>query len=330
MLAPPQQRSNAHEVTTSVMRVGISSCLLGTKVRFDGGHQRDTSIVNMLGQFFTWIPVCPEVEMGLGTPRESLRLVGPPEAPRLVTERSHDDMTTAMQRFATVRLDELAQIGLHGFILKKNSPSCGMERVRLYDQQGVSQYRGRSIFAAALRQRFPLLPIEEEDRLHNTGRREHFIERVFAYYRWVELVTLPPTPADLAQFHTRHKLTLLTHSREHSRALAGLMAQASALSMDDLLGAYGSTFMACLKVKATPKKHANVLYHLLGHLKRQLDTADKQEVIACIEQYREGRLPLLAPLTLLWHHFRRHPVPWVLEQTYMTPYPAELMLRYHA
>jgi uncharacterized protein YbgA (DUF1722 family) len=161
------------------------------------------------------------------------------------------------------------------------------------------------------------------------GRRENFIERVFAYYRWVELLARPPTPEDLVQFHTRHKLTLMAHSRGHHQALGGLVAQAGTLSMDDLLRSYGSTFMACLKVKATPKKHANVLYYLLGHLKRQLDTDDKQEVVACIEQCRDRLVPLIVPLTLLRHHFRRYPVPWVLEQTYMSPYPAELMLRYH-
>jgi uncharacterized protein YbgA (DUF1722 family)/uncharacterized protein YbbK (DUF523 family) len=311
------------------IRIGISSCLLGDKVRFDGGHKRDPYIVETLGQYFQWIPVCPEMEMGLGAPRESLRLVGTSDALRLIASKSAIDYTEAMQRYTARRLEELSRLDLHGYILKKNSPSCGMERVRVYGPKDSVQRRGRGMFAQALMACFPLLPVEEEGRLQDMRLRENFIARVFAYYRWRQLIAMSPGPHDLVRFHTQYKLTLLAHSHKHYQALGRLTAQAGTLPMPDFLRQYGSTFMEGLRVKATPKKHANVLYHLLGYLKKHLDTSDKEEIAACIEAYRQEFVPLVVPLTLLQHHFRRHPTPWVAEQTYMQPYPAELMLRNH-
>jgi uncharacterized protein YbgA (DUF1722 family)/uncharacterized protein YbbK (DUF523 family) len=315
--------------TAQPIRIGISSCLLGEKVRFDGGHKNDAYIVHTLGQFFQWVPVCPEMELGLGTPRESLRLVGTLEAPHLVAHRSQLDHTEAMQRYAAERLAALAEIGLHGYILKKDSPSCGMERVRVYGQDGGAQRRGRGLFAAAFMQRFPLLPVEEEGRLQDMRLRENFITRVFAYHRWSAFVALPPTPRELVRFHTQHKMTLMAHSRSHYQTLGRLVARAGELPLPELLPAYGETFMAGLRVKATPSKHANVLYHLLGHLKKVLTADDKAEMVAHIEAYSQGLVPLVVPLTLFKHYFRLHPLPWVLEQTYLQPYPAELMLQNH-
>jgi uncharacterized protein YbgA (DUF1722 family)/uncharacterized protein YbbK (DUF523 family) len=320
---------SASATTPPPIRIGISSCLLGEKVRFDSGHKRDPFIVDTLGQFFHWVPVCPEMEIGLGTPRETLRLVGEPEAPRLVATRSQSDHTATMRRYATERLAALAELGLHGYILKKDSPSCGMEHVRVYAENGAAQRNGRGLFAQALMQRFPLLPVEEEGRLHDMRLRENFIERVFAYHRWQAFVASRPAPKDVVQFHTRHKMTLMAHSRKHYQQLGQLVAQAGKHAMPDLLRDYGTMLMEGLAVKATPKKHANVLSHLQGHLKKHLDAADKEELVACIENYRQGLVPLIVPLTLLQHHFRRHPAPWVLEQTYLQPYPAELMLRNH-
>jgi uncharacterized protein YbgA (DUF1722 family)/uncharacterized protein YbbK (DUF523 family) len=311
------------------IRLGISSCLLGEKVRFDGGHKRDAFLVDTLGAFVEWVPVCPEVEVGMGTPRETLRLVGTPEAPRLIALRSQIDHTAAMQRYAARRLQELARLDLHGYVLKKNSPSCGMERVRVYGNGGAPRRRGRGVFAAALLERFPLLPVEEEGRLSDMRLRENFIERVFAYYRWQQLLSLEPAPRDLVRFHTQHKLTLMAHSQKHYRELGRLTAQAGVMPMPELMERYGTTLMEGLKVKATVKKHANVLYHLLGYLKQYIDGSDREEAVGCIESYRQQLVPLVVPLTLLKHHLRRHAVPWVLEQTYLQPYPAELMLRNH-
>ncbi len=311
------------------IRIGISSCLLGEKVHFDKGHKRDAFIVETLGQFFEWTPVCPEMEIGLGTPRESLRLVGSSEALQLIAQKSQVDHTETMHQFANDRLAQLANLGLHGYILKKDSPSCGMIRVRVYGQDGTPHRNGRGLFAGALLEKFPLLPVEEEGRLHDLPLRENFIERIFAYHRWCTLLASKPAPKDVVQFHTQQKLTLLTHSPSHYQALGRLVAQAGNLPMDDLLNDYGNLFMTGLKVKATRKKHANVLSHLQGYLKKHIDAVDKAELVTCIDDYREGLVPLVVPLTLLQHHFRRHPEPWVTDQTYLNPYPVELMLRNH-
>lgn len=321
--------NNLCSAGTQQIRIGISLCLLGEKVRFDGGHKRDAFIVETLGKFFTWVPVCPEMEIGLGTPRETLRLEGTPEAPRLIAAKSHNDLTESMLHYADNRVRDLSDLNLHGYILKKNSPSCGMERVRVYNPKGSPLRKGRGLFAKTLIDYCPLLPVEEEGRLQDMRLRENFIERVFAYYRWQEMLAKQPATGDLVRFHTQHKLTLMAHSRRHYQALGRLTAQAGNMDLNKLLHDYGETFMAALALKATPKKHANVLYHLLGYLKRSIDTADKEEAIMLIEAYRQEQLPLIVPLTLLQHHFRRYPVPWVAEQTYLHPYPSELMLRNH-
>ncbi len=321
---PPQPNTGQTPI-----RIGISSCLLGEKVRFDKGHKRDAFIVDTLGQFFSWTPVCPEMEIGLGTPRESLRLIGDTTAPRLIAPKSQSDYTETMQQFANDRLAQLEDLELHGYILKKGSPSCGMARVRVYSHNGIPQRNGQGLFARALMTHFPLLPVEEEGRLCDMGLRENFIARVFAYYRWRRFVASHPTPKDVVRFHTQNKMTLLAHSRPHHQVLGRLVAQAGTQPIDDLLHDYGSQFMAALKVKATRKKHADVLSHLQGHLKKKLDAMDKAELVTCIDDYRQGFVPLVVPLTLLQHHFKRHPTPWVEEQTYLHPYPTELMLRNH-
>ncbi len=309
------------------IRVGISSCLLGHNVRFDGGHKLDTLITETLGRYFEWVPVCPEMEIGLGAPRESLRLEGDVENVRLIAAKSGTDHTGAMSSWAGKRLEELARISLNGYILKKDSPSCGMARVRVYGENGMAQRAGSGVFAKLLRQRFDMLPVEEEGRLHDPGIRENFIECVFAFHRWQEFVSTKPRRGDLVDFHTRHKLTLSCHSDGHYRKLGRMVADLGKRKMPEVLDDYGRLFMEALRVRATARKHANVLFHILGYLKKEIDAGDKAELIASIEDYRQGLVPLIVPLTLLAHHLRRHPVPWVQEQTYLNPYPAELMLR---
>jgi len=320
---------HSEESRTLRIRVGISSCLLGEEVRFDGGHKHDTLITETLGKFFEWVPVCPEMEIGLGTPRESHRLVGISSSPRLIAPKSGTDHTAAMNRYAARRAEELAAMDLSGYVLKKDSPSCGMERVRVYDQNGMPRKDGRGLFAAALLERLPELPTEEEGRLHDHSIRENFVERIFARHGWLAFLAAKPKAADLVNFHSRHKLTLQAHSDELYRKMGRLTARAGRTPMRELLAQYGSLFSRALKVKATPRKHANVLYHLMGFLKESLDFGDKGELVGCIESYRQRRVPLVVPVTLLKHHFRRHPVPWVSNQTYLNPYPDELMLRNH-
>jgi uncharacterized protein YbgA (DUF1722 family)/uncharacterized protein YbbK (DUF523 family) len=312
------------------IRLGVSTCLLGEEVRYDGGHKLDRFLVNTLGRFFEWVPVCPEVEMGLPTPRESMRLIGDPEVPRLIAPKSGTDYTEQMQAWAHQRVEQLAQTKLHGFIFKKDSPSSGLFRVKVYNEHGMAQRNGTGMFPRAVMNRFPLLPLEEEGRLNDMPLRENFIERVFTYYRWTELLDNEPTPGGLVCFHTAHKLTLMAHSPSHYQEMGRLVAQAGTLPWDELADTYGRQLMEGLAVLGKPGKHVNVLQHLMGYLKNHLSSEDKQELLSLIEDYRQGLLPLIVPLTLLKHHLSRYPVPeWVHQQVYLNPYPKELMLRNH-
>ncbi len=313
-----------------VIHLGISTCLLGEKVRYDGGHKLDRYLVHTLGQFVEWVPVCPEVEIGLPTPRESLRLVGSPEDPRLIAPKSGTDHTDTMKVWAKRWVEELANSNLCGFVFKKNSPSSGLFRVKVYNEHGMPQRNGTGLFPREVMKRFPLLPLEEEGRLNDMPLRENFIERVFAYYRWTEMLDKQPTPGGLVKFHTAHKLTLMAHSPAHYTEMGRLVAQAGKLDWDELAAEYGAKLMEGLGVMASRGKHVNVIQHLMGFLKNHLSSEDKQELLGLIEDYRQGLVPLIVPLTLLKHHLNRHPVPeWVHQQVYLHPYPKELMLRNH-
>ncbi|MGQ9600356.1 MAG: YbgA family protein [Anaerolineae bacterium] len=313
-----------------VIRLGISTCLLGERVRYDGGHKLDQFLVHTLGRFVTWVPVCPEVEIGLPIPRESMRLVGDPESPRLIAPKSGIDYTDRMKAWAQERLEQLAAMDLCGFVFKKDSPSSGLFRVRVYDEHGMARRTGTGIFPREVMNRFPLLPLEEEGRLNDMALRENFIERVFAYYRWTELLKTDPTPGGLVRFHTAHKLTLMAHSPKHYTEMGRLVARAGTVPWDELSATYGQRFMEALALLGTRRKHSNVLQHLMGFLKKYLTDDDKQELLGLIEDYRQGLAPLIVPLTLIQHYVRKFPVPeWVHQQVYLNPYPKELMLRNH-
>jgi uncharacterized protein YbgA (DUF1722 family)/uncharacterized protein YbbK (DUF523 family) len=316
------------------IRIGISACLLGQEVRFDGGHKRDAFLTDTLGAQVEFVSVCPEVEMGLGTPRETLRLVrvDDREAPlRMITTRTGVDHTDGMKRWAARRLDQLArdEPDLCGYVLKKDSPSCGMERVKTYSDGGMPERNGRGLFAAALIERFPLLPVEEEGRLNDPRLRENFIERVFAYRRLRDLFSGSWSLGSLVRFHTAHKMALLAHSTTRYNDLGRLVARGRELTRRELRAAYESGFMDTLRIVATTRRHTNVLTHMMGHLKRQLDPASKQELVATIEEYRRGLVPLVVPLTLLRHYVRVHGIAYLAGQTYLEPHPRELMLRNH-
>ena len=313
-----------------VLRLGISSCLLGERVRYDGGHKLDHFLADTMARFVEWVPVCPEVEMGLTVPRESMRLVGDPLEPRLITPKSNADYTGQMQTWSRERLEQLAGMHLSGFVFKKDSPSSGLFRVKIYNQHGMAERTGSGLFARAFRDRFPLMPLEEEGRLNDLPLRENFIERIFAYYRWTELHESNPTPGGLVRFHTAHKLTLMAHSPKHYTELGRLVAQAGTIPWADLSATYGRLFVEGLALLGPRRKHVNVLQHLMGYLKKDLSADDKQELLGLIEDYRQELVPLIVPMTLLKHHLRRHPVPeWVWQQVYLNPYPKELMLRNH-
>ena len=312
-------------------RLGISSCLLGEKVRFNGGHKRDRFVTDTLGEYCDWVMVCPEFEMGLGAPRETMRLVGDPENPRLLEPATGIDRTAAMRRWNKARLAQLRDEGLHGFILKKDSPTCGMQRVKVWHEGGGgSERKGVGMWAAGLRAAFPLLPCEEEGRLNDMRLRENFIERVFAYRRWRETFQQGRRRrADLVNFHTDHKLTLMAHSPEHYRQLGRIVAGLGTRPLREDVAEYGELFMRGLERIATTRKHTNVLQHVQGYFKRSIDAEDKKELADTIFEYHAGQVPLVVPLTLIRHHLRRHPHPWLERQTYLHPYPAELMLRNH-
>jgi uncharacterized protein YbgA (DUF1722 family)/uncharacterized protein YbbK (DUF523 family) len=314
---------------TSPIRIGISACLLGEEVRFDGGHKRDAFLTGVLAKHVEWVPVCPEVEVGMGTPREPLRLVRDGGRVRMITTRTGIDHTDAMNAWSEKRLAALALDDLDGYVLKKDSPSCGMERVKVYGG-GVAARDGRGLYAEALLARFPLLPIEEEGRLCDDRLRENFIERVFAFRRLKDLFAARWTPGSLVAFHTAHKMSLLAHSTSAYRELGRLVAGGAALPRAELRAQYERLFMATLALPATNRRHANVLMHMAGHLKTRLDAASKRELLVCIDDYRTGIIPLVVPITLIRHHVRVHAIDYLEGQVYLDPNPKELMLRNHA
>lgn len=314
---------------TSPIRIGISSCLLGEGVRFDGGHKKDAFLTGTFGQFVEWVPVCPEVECGLSTPRESMRLVSTDAGVRLLTGKTGVDHTDRMTRYSERRVEELASDELCGYVLKKDSPSCGFERVKVYGTHNVPMKSGRGIFAAKLAERFPSLPVEEEGRLSDPSLRENFVERVFAYARLRGLFRGKWDVGALVAFHTAHKLILMAHSPDAYQQLGRLVADARSVPAKDLESRYTEAFMAALTIIATPRRHANVLQHMVGYFKNVLDGASKSELLASIDDYRRALVPLIVPLTLLRHYVRVHDVSYLAGQLYLEPHPKELMLRNH-
>lgn len=297
--------------------------------RFDGGHKRDSFLVDTFGKFVEWVPVCPEVELGLGTPREALRLVRKDDAIRMVNTRSGRDISDEMRAWARARVDELAKERLSGYVLKKDSPSCGMERVKIYKDGGMAEKQGRGLFAEALVERFPQLPVEEEGRLGDARLRDNFIERVFAWVRLRNLFESRWTVGDLVRFHTAHKMTLLAHEPVIYTELGRLVARAKGADRTRLETRYRERFMTALAMIATTRKHTNVLMHMLGHFKTLLDDDARGELLTSIDDYRKGLVPLIVPMTLLKHHVRRSHVDYLAGQVYLEPHPKELMLRNH-
>lgn len=315
------------------LRIGVSACLLGSRVRFDGQHKRDPFLTELLAPFVKWVPVCPEVEVGMGIPREPVRLVrGPRGRSLMLGNTTGEDWTARMEALAARRAEALAREELSGFVLKSRSPSCGMERVKVYDAaetKAQPKREGVGLFARALRDRLPNLPVEEEGRLEDAALRENFLERVFAYARLQELWRTRWSVGALVAFHTAHKMQLLAHSTDGYRALGRLVAGAKRLPRAELRERYEAELMAVLAKRATPGRHANVLQHMMGHLRPHLGDADKRELAALIDDYRKGLVPLIVPITLMRHHVARAQVAYLAGQTYLEPHPKELMLRNH-
>jgi uncharacterized protein YbgA (DUF1722 family)/uncharacterized protein YbbK (DUF523 family) len=311
------------------VRLLISACLLGDSVRYDGGHKRDPYIVDTLGPLVEWVKVCPEVDCGLPVPRESMRLVGDPARPRLMTGRSGIDMTGRMEDFARARMKDLAPLDLCGYICKKDSPSSGMERVKVYSDAGTAEKRGAGVFTRIFMEHFPLIPVEEEGRLRRPRFREMFLERVFCLKRWRDLAGGGFSLGRLIAFHTDHKLLLLSHSRKAHDELGRLVANVKSPAPRALYDDYFRLFMGALRQKSTVKKNCDVLLHMVGHFRSVLSPAEQTELLDVIEQYRGRLVPHVVPITLFRHYVRKYRVAYLDRQVYLNPHPMELMLRNH-
>lgn len=312
------------------IRIGVSACLLGQPVRYDGQHKHDHYITDTLGRYFDFVAVCPEVECGLGVPRESMRLVGDPAAPRLVTTRTGIDLTDRMVKWAAQRVKALEPEDLHGFIFKSRSPSSGMENVKVYNDKGMVGGKSPGLFGKAFQEHFPTLPCEDEGRLNDVDLRENFIERVFTLWRFRQAVGAAPRLSTLMDFHARNKLLIQSHHeslmREMGRELAALKpAQARAH-----IPVYEAKLMRAMKALATVAKHTNILQHMLGYLRGLADDGDRQELAALIGQYHQGLVPLIVPVTMLRHYILKHDIAYLKDQYYLAPHPLELKLRNHA
>ncbi len=329
MAAPDASFSADAARLAAPLRVGISACLLGQKVRWNAGHERDPFLVETVGRFVEWVPVCPEFELGLGVPRETLRLVQGDDGLRLIARKSGTDHTAGMTTLAKERSAGLAGADLCGFVFKKDSPSCGLMRVRVYDKNGMPNKSGQGLFAAAMSAAFPQLPMEEDGRLHDPRLRENFFERLFAWRRLRDRFDVPFTVGDLVAFHSREKLLLMAHSPKLYQELGRLVAHAKGRPRAELAVDYRRKFMEALATLAPTRRHVNVLQHMAGYVSEQLDASGRQELSQSITDFGAGLVPLIVPLTLLRHYVRRFAVGYLAMQTYLDPHPKELMLRNH-
>jgi len=310
-------------------RIGISSCLLGNEVRWNSGHKHDKFLTRTLGKFVEYVPVCPEVEAGFGVPRESFRLVGKPDNPRLVTFKSKTDHTNRMLTWAKKRVRELEKADLCGFIFKSDSPSSGMIRVKVYNEKGMPHKVGVGMFARAFMEHFPLIPVEDDGRLNDPIIRENFILQIFTMKRWRDNLAKKLGMGKLVEFHTHNKLLIMSHSPKNYRLMGKLVADGKKTPLRDLYDHYQQLLVEALKLKTTIKKNLNVLQHLMGYFKKQLTADEKRELLEIFDQYRRGYVPLIVPITLINHYVRKYDQPYLNQQTYLNPHPLELKLRTH-
>lgn len=317
------------------VRLGISACLLGQEVRYNGGHKRDAFLTDVFGRYVDWVDVCPEVEIGLGTPRPSMRLVrigrGEEAEIHLVTPETGVDHTEAMRSWAMRRVEELGRMGLDGYVLKKDSPSCGMERVKLYPADGgMPDKQAQGLFAEVLTRGLPHLPVEEEGRLNDPPLRENFITRVFVHARWRELEAEGWTRSSLMRFHERHKFLLMARNQAGMRRLGRLLGDSvPGDDVQELARTYRQGLTEAMRRAPTRRGHTNVLQHMAGFVSDRLDPADREELRETVERYRLGLLPLIVPVTLLRHYVRKQEVVYLQGQVYLEPHPHELMLMNH-
>ena len=311
----------------SEIKIGISSCLLGNGVRYDGGHKLDTFLKDTFGAFVEYIPVCPETECGLGIPREPMRLEGHSDDPKLMTIKSRKDITNKMKQWSIKRVNELKKKDLYGFIFKSKSPSCGIERVKVFIENCTPIPKGTGMFAKEFMNRFPLIPVEDERRLHTHDLRQNFMERIFILRSWRDITKGTRTPGKLVKFHSENKLLFFAHSEKHYRLMGKNVAEAGKKNIKEVYKTYEETMLEALRLKATPHKHTNVLMHMLGYFKKVLSTDEKQELLEKITEYKDGYIPLIVPKTLINHYVRKYDERYLKNQTYLNPHHIELRLR---
>lgn len=309
--------------------LGISSCLLGNKVRYDGGHKLDHFLIGTLGQYVDWVPVCPEAACGLGIPREVMALEVDPASSRIRTVWTGIDHTARMRKWIKEELKVLADIDVSGFVFKSRSPSCGLRDTRVFDAKCRVRSKGPGIFARTIMDTFPLLPVEDERRMHDPSLRENFIERVFVYRRWQEYIKEDGSLGGLVSFHTDHKYLIMAHSQKHYSTLGKMAAASKKIRKGDLHAGYIGTLMEGMAYIATAKKNTNVLQHMVGYFKDKLSTDEKKELLEVITNYHDGLVPLIVPITLLRHYVRNYREDYLSRQFYLNPHPLELMLRNH-
>ena len=315
---------------TEKIRIGVSSCLIGEKVRWNGDHKQDRYVREILSRYFEYIPVCPEVEVGMGVPRETVALYGDPEKPSMISKKTQTDWTKPMEKYIKSRINTLSADDLCGYIFKSKSPSCGMGRVPLYSEFGSHKVKhGPGMFANAFINSFPLVPTEEEGRLNDPRIRENFIVRVFSFKRFNLLLNEKFSLGQWVKFHTQHKFLLLAHSRKHYDDLGALVAHSKTIKPSELKKKYGKLFMEALTSKSTPKKNTDVLLHMMGFLKKLLTKIEKEDILSTIEDYRSEILPLIVPVTLIRHQVKKHNIEYLHDQVYLNPHPKELMLLNH-
>jgi uncharacterized protein YbgA (DUF1722 family)/uncharacterized protein YbbK (DUF523 family) len=315
---------------TEKIRIGVSSCLIGEKVRWNGDHKQDRYVREILSRYFEYIPVCPEVEVGMGVPRETVALYGDPEKPSMISKKTQTDWTKPMEKYIKSRINTLSADDLCGYIFKSKSPSCGMGRVPLYSEFGSHKVKhGPGMFANAFINSFPLVPTEEEGRLNDPRIRENFIVRVFSFKRFNLLLNKKFSLGQWVKFHTQHKFLLLAHSRKHYDELGELVAHSKTIKPSELKKKYGELFMEALTSKSTPKKNTDVLLHMMGFLKKLLTKIEKEDILSTIEDYRSEILPLIVPVTLIRHQVKKHNIEYLHDQVYLNPHPKELMLLNH-
>lgn len=310
------------------INIGISTCLLGEKVRYDGSHRHDKYVTKTLGEYFDFVPFCPEVSAGLGTPRATIRLVTSENGPRVYQPKTETDVTDDIVKASASHMDRLKNAEIHGYILKSKSPSCGMERIKVYKESGAAHSRdGVGAFAKTLMEAYPNLPVEEEGRLSDPRIRENWVNRVFTYHDFKTALYPDPTFGKLVDFHSKNKYRLLSHCEKTYRELGQMVANHEHLAIEDILPTYEAKIMEAMKQHASVKKNMNVLLHMVGFFKKFISSEAKAHLLAVLDDYKNELVPVIVPITLINHYVKVHGVEYLANQSYLTPYPKELSLR---